>query len=62
MSEEVSTFDWDSLKKELEKKGMKFSILSTEMPTQEPIRMASSYTEGLYPTRLNHFYKQTDKE
>ena len=62
MSEEVSTFDWDSLKKELEKKGMKFSILSTEMPTQEPIRMAFSYTEGLYPTRLNHFYKQTDKE
>ena len=62
MSEEVSTFDWDSLKKELEKKGMKFSILSTEMPTQEPIRMTSSCTEGLYPTRLNHFYKQTDKE
>lgn len=62
MSEEVSTFDWDSLKKELEKKGMKFSILSTEMPTQEPIRMVFSYTEGLYPTRLNHFYKQTDKE
>lgn len=62
MSEEVSTFDWDSLKKELEKKGMKFSILSAEMPIQKPIRMASSYTEGLYPTRLNHFYKQTDKE
>ena len=62
MSEEVSTFDWDSLKKELEKKGMKLSILSAEMPIQEPIRMASSYTEGLYPTRLNHFYKQTDKE
>lgn len=27
MSEEVSTFDWDSLKKELEDKGMKFSWL-----------------------------------
>lgn len=62
MSEEVSIFDWDSLKKELEDKGMKFSTLSTEMPIQKPIRMASSYTEELYPTRLNHFYKQTDKE
>ena len=62
MSEEVSTFDWDSLKKELEKKGMKFSTMVAEMPTQEPVRMTYSYTEGLYPTRLNHFYKQTDKE
>lgn len=62
MSEEVSTFDWDSLKKELENKGMKFSVMVAEMPTQEPIRMTSRYTEGLYPTRLNRFYKQTDKE
>lgn len=62
MSEKVFTFDWDSLKKELENKGMKFSAMVAEMPTQEPIRMTSRYTEGLYPTRLNHFYKQTDKE
>ena len=62
MSEEVSTFDWDSLKKELESKGMKFSAMVAEMPTQEPVRMTSRYTEGLYPIRLNHFYKQTDKE
>ena len=62
MSEEVSTFDWDSLKKELEDKGMKFSAMVAEMTTQEPVRMTFRYTEGLYPTRLNHFYKQTDKE
>ena len=31
MSEEVSTFDWDSLNKELENKGMKFSAMVAEI-------------------------------
>lgn len=49
IEDEVSPFDWEALKLQLETKGMKFSIIQAEMPIEPPTQMTSSVTNGMYP-------------
>ena len=56
MSEEISTFDWDSLKKELEDKGMKFSAMVAEMPKEHLPSIVQSVTSGMEP-RFHKIFK-----
>ena len=56
MSEEISTFDWDSLKKELEDKGMKFSAMVAEMPKEPLPSIVQSVTSGMEP-RFHKIFK-----
>lgn len=56
-SEIPDSFDWEALKNKLENKGMKFSILQTNMPVEPPVQMTHSVTEGMYP-RINTLFKK----
>lgn len=57
-SEIPESFDWEALKERLVQKGMKFSIMSTEMPTEPVPSIVQSVTSGMEP-RFHKIFKDS---
>lgn len=48
-SEIPESFDWEALKERLVQKGMKFSVMTTEMPKEPVPSIVQSVTSGMEP-------------